>query len=145
MSTIVLKQSFWKDFERTFAWKYIFWAVDCIMFVVTIPAFFFFVLITPHTAETKGELYSPSAISLAVILAFSAMFLSSPSLGLSSLSILLIDILFGLFLVGCVYYQCWVEDYKEKMGYPKRFNWFFKIGEHCLTFFILAWRKSEFY
>ena len=122
MSTIVLKWSFWKDFERTQTWKYIFLVLDNIISIVTWPVFFFFALIFQnHSAETAWGFYSPMLLVFGFILALTSLVMHNYST-LSWLAIAGIDVLIAIFLVACIVHLPLSEDYREKMGYPTRFG-----------------------
>ena len=122
MSTITLKQSFWKDFQRTRTWKCIFLVLDSILAIVTYPIFFFFALIfQDHSAETTWGFYSPMLLVLGFILAFTSMVMYNYT-SLSWLAIAGIDALITIGLIACIAHPLWSEDYREKMGYPTRFG-----------------------
>ena len=121
MSTIVLKRSFWKDFERTQTWKYIFLVLDNIISIVTWPVFFFFALIfADHSAKTAWGFYSPMLLVLGFILVSTSLIMHSYS-SLSWLAIAGIDALITIALIACIAHPLWSEDYREKMGYPTLF------------------------
>ena len=122
MSTIVLKRSFWKDFERTQTWKCIFLVLDSILAVITYPVFFFFALIfQDHSAETTWGFYSPMLLVLGFILVSTSLIMHSYS-SLSWLAIAGIDALITIGLIVCVAHPIWSDEYREKMGYPTRFG-----------------------
>ena len=122
MSTITLKRSFWKEFERTQAWKCIFLVFDSVIAIVTYPVFFFFALIfADHSAKTAWEFYSPMLLVLGFILVSTSLIMHNYST-LSWLAIAGIDALITIALIGCIAHPLWSDEYREKMGYPTRFG-----------------------
>jgi fatty acid desaturase len=122
MSTITLKRSFWKDFEKTRTWKYVFFVLDGIMCVVSCLAFFLFVLIfADHSAKTAWGFFTPMLLVLGFILAFTSLVMHNYST-LSWLAIAGIDALITIGLIVCVAHPIWSDEYREKMGYPTRFG-----------------------
>jgi hypothetical protein len=122
MSTITLKRSFWKDFERTQTWKCIFWVLDSILTVITYPVFFFLVLIfQDHSAKSAWGFYSPMLLVLGFILAFTSLVMYNYT-SLSWLAVAGIGALIAIALFACVAHPIWSDEYREKMGYPRRFS-----------------------
>ena len=122
MSTITLKRSFWKDFERTQTWKCIFLVFDSVLAIITYPVFFFFALIfADHSAKTAWGFYSPMLLVLGFILVSTSLIKHSYS-SLSWLAIAGIDVLMAIGLIVCVAHPIWSDEYREKMGYPTRFG-----------------------
>ena len=122
MSTFTLKSSFWKDFERTQTWKCIFLVSDSILAIITYPVFFLFALIFQnHSAETTWGFYSPMLLVLGFILVLASLVMHNYS-SLSWIAIVGIDVLVAIALIACIAHPLWSEDYREKMGYPTRFN-----------------------
>ena len=122
MSTIVLKRSFWKDFERTQTWKCIFLVFDSVLAIITYPVFFFFALIfADHSAQTAWGFYSPMLLVFGFILVSTSLIMHSYS-SLSWLAIAGIDVLMAIGLIVCVAHPIWSDEYREKMGYPTRFG-----------------------
>lgn len=121
MSTITLKRSFWKDFQRTRTWKYIFLVLDGIMLMITWMFFFLFALIfADHSAKTVWGFYSPMVLLLVFILALASIVMCNYT-ALSWLAIVGIDILLAIVLYLCAVYPIWSNNYREKMGYPTLF------------------------
>lgn len=117
MSAVALKQSFWKS--QT--WKTIFLVLDSIMYVVSWPVFFFFVLIfQDNESDTKWGFYGPMLLFLCFMLTMLSLSMYSYSHS-SWLSIFGMDAVVAIILIVCVCYPMWSNNYREKMGYGTRF------------------------